>query len=257
MRRRYGGILALVLLALPAGVLAQRPGGGRDYGAELKALEASYQKAETAFFAPLEKAKTDAERERVQLDFKKHPARTFLPKFQELAKRAKGSEAGGQALLWIIQNAQMAEQPAAWGAALQSLLDDYMDAPVMTRAAGLLQYGGEVDVDRALQALRTVAEKSTRRETRPAALFSLASLLMQSSPSAPQRTEVRQIFDRLKRDYGDTRYGKMADGYLFELAHLQVGMTAPDFEAADQDGKPFHLSDYRGQVVVLDFWGFW
>jgi peroxiredoxin len=36
-----------------------------------------------------------------------------------------------------------------------------------------------------------------------------------------------------------------------------VGNLAPDFEAKDVEGKSFKLSDYRGKVVVLDFWGFW
>jgi hypothetical protein len=38
---------------------------------------------------------------------------------------------------------------------------------------------------------------------------------------------------------------------------LIVGCRAPDFEATDVDGVRFKLSDYRGKVVVLDFWGFW
>jgi len=38
---------------------------------------------------------------------------------------------------------------------------------------------------------------------------------------------------------------------------LQVGYLAPDFEAVDMEGKRFKLSDYRGKVVALDFWGFW
>ena len=36
-----------------------------------------------------------------------------------------------------------------------------------------------------------------------------------------------------------------------------VGNLAPDFEAKDVEGKAFKLSDYRGKVVLLDFWGFW
>jgi len=32
---------------------------------------------------------------------------------------------------------------------------------------------------------------------------------------------------------------------------------APDFPAVDTNGESFRLSDYRGQVVMLDFWGFW
>jgi cytochrome oxidase Cu insertion factor (SCO1/SenC/PrrC family) len=36
-----------------------------------------------------------------------------------------------------------------------------------------------------------------------------------------------------------------------------VGQPAPDIEGEDIDGQPFKLSDYRGKVVVLDFWGNW
>ena len=39
--------------------------------------------------------------------------------------------------------------------------------------------------------------------------------------------------------------------------NVAVGRIAPDFETQDVDGAPFKLSDYRGKVVVIDFWGFW
>jgi len=37
----------------------------------------------------------------------------------------------------------------------------------------------------------------------------------------------------------------------------EVGQMAKDIEGEDIDGKPFKLSDYRGKVVLLDFWGHW
>jgi len=36
-----------------------------------------------------------------------------------------------------------------------------------------------------------------------------------------------------------------------------IGEMVPEIEAEDIDGVRFKLSDYRGQVVVLDFWGDW
>ena len=36
------------------------------------------------------------------------------------------------------------------------------------------------------------------------------------------------------------------------------GQVLPDFSAAvDLDGKPISLADYRGKVVLLDFWAVW
>lgn len=35
------------------------------------------------------------------------------------------------------------------------------------------------------------------------------------------------------------------------------GQTAPDFELKDLNGRPVHLSDFRGKAVVLNFWATW
>ena len=43
----------------------------------------------------------------------------------------------------------------------------------------------------------------------------------------------------------------------FVKNRLQIGMTVPEIEGVDIDGVNFKLSDYRGKVVVLDFWGDW
>ena len=36
-----------------------------------------------------------------------------------------------------------------------------------------------------------------------------------------------------------------------------VGKPAPPTRGTDADGVAFQLSDYRGKVVMLDFWGDW
>jgi cytochrome oxidase Cu insertion factor (SCO1/SenC/PrrC family) len=45
-----------------------------------------------------------------------------------------------------------------------------------------------------------------------------------------------------------------AEAELFEIRHLAVGKEAPEIEGEDQDGRRFKLSDYRGKVVLIDFW---
>ena len=37
----------------------------------------------------------------------------------------------------------------------------------------------------------------------------------------------------------------------------EIGCWAPELEATDTDGKKIKLSDYRGKVVLIDFWATW
>src|SRR5437762_10460919 len=48
-----------------------------------------------------------------------------------------------------------------------------------------------------------------------------------------------------------------SSGYVARLKPLQNRGEAPDFALKDVDGKTVHLSDYRGKVVLLDFFATW
>jgi hypothetical protein len=86
----------------------------------------------------------------------------------------------------------------------------------------------------------------------------LAELQRQGRGGAIREAEA--LFERALRDYGDVKLAgggtvaERAESELFEIRHLAVGKQAPEMEGEDQDGRRFKLSDYRGKVVLIDFW---
>ena len=72
--------------------------------------------------------------------------------------------------------------------------------------------------------------------------------------------EIETVLEQAAQKYGDVKLAgddkvaQRARAELFEIRNLCVGKEAPDIAGEDQDGKPFRLSDYRGKVVLLDFW---
>jgi hypothetical protein len=57
--------------------------------------------------------------------------------------------------------------------------------------------------------------------------------------------------------YRDQRIADLARSALFERRDLAIGRTAPDIQGEDVDGLTLSLDQYRGRVIVLDFWGNW
>jgi hypothetical protein len=88
--------------------------------------------------------------------------------------------------------------------------------------------------------------------------YCLARFLVRHSEPA----EAENLFVVVSSEFADVPYGRKtlgqaAKGDLFELQNLAVGKVAPDIEGEDVDGVAFKLSDYRGMVLMLDFWGHW
>jgi hypothetical protein len=86
----------------------------------------------------------------------------------------------------------------------------------------------------------------------------LARLRRQDPVRAAREAEA--LLERAVTEFGDVKLpdgetvAGRAEAALFEVRHLAVGKEAPEIDGVDQDGQRFKLSDYRGKVVLLDFW---
>jgi hypothetical protein len=231
----------------------QDPAPKTDFMEELKALRADYTKAEQEWMRPYREAKTEEERQKVKLDPATHPGAPFFAKFQDLAQRAKGTEAGAEALFEVFTRGQRVKKKEEARAALDQLIESHLPSPVMERLAMNLRYAEyQIGREACRFALETIEEKSPVAGAKAAALFVRSAQVVESSPDV-----ARAGFIRLQKEFKETQYAAMADKHLFELDFLQIGKTAPDFEATDEKGVKFKLSDFRGKVTVVDFWGYW
>jgi len=117
--------------------------------------------------------------------------------------------------------------------------------------------------------LRAVLEKDSRRDVQGLASLTLARVLklrLEMTPTvgaataSQVRAESEKLLRRVSEQFGDVKLagggtvGDKAQVELDDILHLAVGKVAPDIQGQDQDGKKFKLSDYRGKVVLLDFW---
>lgn len=85
---------------------------------------------------------------------------------------------------------------------------------------------------------------------------------LQRQDRAQAVREIEAVFEQAAEKYGDLQLAggdtvaERATGALFEIRNLSVGREAPDIEGEDQHSIRFKLSDYRGKVVLLDFWSY-
>ena len=249
-------LAALASLSVSLPRTAQQPQPpATDPGPEYEALSRAFDEAQDAYYAPLRNAKSDEERSKIQIDPNLDPRKLFLGRFQELAKRAKGADAGALSLLWLADNGAGVD-PKAAAAAVDQLAADYVASPRMTDLCQLLRYGSDVvGTKRALEILDRIDKNSPLADARGAAVYVSGVLLL--GEGGDRAEEARAKLRRVGEEFADTPWPARASAALFEAEHLQIGMVAPDFEATDQDGASYRLSGLRGKVVILDFWGFW
>ena len=83
-----------------------------------------------------------------------------------------------------------------------------------------------------------------------------AELLFNLGRSAKRVEDQLQVFERAAaKPYTDTMYGMLAKSNMVQVA----GIGKP-FELAFNDlisGKPISITDFKGKIVVVDFWATW
>lgn len=234
--------------------------GGESYDD----LESAFTKAEKQFF---EKAAGP------DIDWKRHPVHEFLPRFHKLAENHAGKAEAVPALVWILSNANTlrysdedaAEKAVDW--AMGRIMKDHVGHLSADDLKSRFQYlVFSVDKEKLVNLYEALLTQRSEKDVRGRAMFNLAFTLSSDFSSRgdadPKRVEsdrgrAKTLFYKIQKEFAGTEVVKAAVPFIFEIERLQVGMTAPEIEGEGADGKPVKLSQFRGQVVVLDFWGFW
>jgi len=126
-------------------------------------------------------------------------------------------------------------------------------AGLLESPMGLLQAIGD---EEALALLEGIAKDNPDGQCKAWSLYWQSVMLGRGKPSDEQKAKAAQLVAEAEK----FAIGDLADRLAaprFQQENLQIGMTAPDIVGEDIDGVAFKLSDYRGKVVVLDFWGYW
>jgi thiol-disulfide isomerase/thioredoxin len=80
--------------------------------------------------------------------------------------------------------------------------------------------------------------------------------LQRDFPASAPANKVEQILANIK--LGEEARKLQAAAIAPETQEtMPPGSIFPDFQVADLDGKPLSLANYRGKVVMIDFWATW
>ena len=222
-----------------------------DVTALLKEYEEAFEAWRTALYA----AETEAAQMKI---YEAMPAKEFWPRFLELAK-----DGDPEATLWTLDHATSVPMPVEELTehvlhGLRLIFFDHHDKPeLIVRAGRQVEYLGYVVPAKEIAPILAESfEMGETVESRSATAFFVGQLLARSEDAEDQASGKEWLL-RVKEEFGDSEYAVQADDVLFELEHLVVGAIAPSFGGKSVDGEELNLEDYRGQIVVLDFFGFW
>ena len=213
-------------------------------------------------------------------------AREFAGRFVELAKQHAKNPVAADALVWVVLNVSRGRELQE---ALTLLAQKYSQSDRLAPACRKLAFRPSLAAENLLRVLR---EKSPHKDVRGPATFYLAVYLQRQLRLAEALSkeedqnrflqfygkeftthlaelntsaslkEIESIYAEVHKSFagyevGDSTMGETAQLELFAIRHLSLGKEAPEIAGEDVDGKKFKLSDYRGKVVMLDFWGHW
>jgi hypothetical protein len=243
----------------------------KSFAEQIAAIKKEHQERQKAFYDELRAARNDAQRVRRANDEFHKFVREKAVTLRTLIKEHAADPAAFEGILVLVGQMHHGLDDELLGLVLKHHLAD----PRMGQLCFYEMHSGHDPMSEKL--LREVAAKQPDRAIRGQAMYALGTYLRyQAMPlygkvseadegkylAEAERnfTEVVKSHAEVKTPDGRARLGDKAASELSRiknLPNLKVGKAAPEIAGEDIDGVKFKLSDYRGKVVVLDFWGHW
>jgi thiol-disulfide isomerase/thioredoxin len=216
------------------------------------------------FESRMEAANTPTEQE--ELMRVQNPAVKFAAKFYALAENHRKTPVALGALGSICELAARDDSEAFDGwlrRATDRLVEDHLLEPNLPRLVAAVAQAPHKCVS---DFLGNVIDKASDPFAKGLTCFMLGCRLAESESPAEDRERALTLFERVRQEFADvpidlpqgrTTLGTLADDQTYTLKNLSVGSQALEITGTDSAGKELKLSEYRGKVVLLDFWANW
>ncbi len=238
----------------------------------IAAVKRDYLEREKKFYDELRAAKRDEKKIREANDRNQAENREAADKIRAMIKEGGKDPAAFDGILVLVGTLRYFLEPEE----TELVLRHHLANPKMGQLCFDLRYRpNEAWSERIL---KEVAAKHPDRAVRGQALFALGDYhrngtrrfthgKLTEAEEAERLAKAEQFYTEVAKDHatdptpdGKTKLGELAAHELTRLKNipnLKVGKVAPEIEGEDVAGARFKLSDYRGKVILLDFWGHW
>lgn len=203
-----------------------------------------------------------AKAKEAQASGKPMPAMAMRPDMSPLVATAKehaaayaGTDDAVPFLLFVVQNAGAKRDDMV--AALDTLTDKHADNPALAELGQMIGFLPRIAPDKGALFAERLA-KSANPDVRGWALYAKHQEAIEKADRDGEayktaKAELQQAIATV----ADARLKGEIQGAIDTREKFGAGNVAPDIEGTDLDGVAFKLSDYKGKVIFLDFWGDW
>lgn len=272
------GIVLMLLFALSANFSFAQDESIND---QLDELKTQLNSAISDLRDQFEEAESDEEQQQV-IEDRRQLELVLVTKAVALTADNDDDDHDVQMLMWLMGKTKGEGRDLAF----QTLISDHIESDKLYLLADQLgrSRSPEVEIE---HYLRQMIEHSSADRVKGVATLSLAGLIDRITAMSDREKdamqerlgdewreyadswsgergseEVVKLLNACVEQYADARVrgrgtvGEKAGTQLAQM-NLRVGGVAPDILGEDLDGVSFSLSEYRGKVVMLDFWGDW
>ncbi len=241
-------------------LVAQEPAPSPEVKKRLEALQVEQTTLIKEWRAKIQEAAKAAEADKGS--GKPIPALPMRPDMGALRQKyieAAGEFPGDDALHFLLPALTMSGEQKQSQAILTKILTDHIESSAIDELGGLMPHLDRFVGKEAGESARASLIKHGKHKR------VLGWITFAREESAPRGNPVGSAeYDAAKSTVkaameaaASEELTETVQGLFTELEKFGVGMMAPDIAGIDLEGVEFKLSDYKGKILFVDFWGDW